>query len=328
MRAGRVLVAVAVMAVSLMAASSASSARLGEPPVITGVPEVGGTLTSSGPGDTGRFRWQRCDPDVAACADGDTNDPDWVNINGAGGQDAQTYTIAAADLGFLIRVVSKDTRLGTQFSASAAVGPVFGVAEPPAEEDVPQHGVQVIGALADGFVRFKPPGQTGFNPLTETTPIPVGSVVDAREGTISVTAATGALGDTTKDQSFKYFRGLFKVLQKPAANSPAIAKLIGKLGCKSSGKSGKKASERLATTSRKRRRRRLWGSGRGRYGTRGKGGTGSVVGTKYLTVEKCGGTLFKVPPQPGEGHGISVDPKGKKKPIFLAPGESYFAKVP
>ena len=325
MRAGRVLVAVAVMAVSLVAASSASSARLGEPPVITGVAEVGSTLTSSSPGDGGRYRWQRCDPDAAACADGDRNDPDWVDINGA---DAKSYTIPAADHGFLIRVLSKDTKLGTQFSASASVGPVFGVVEPPAEEDVPQHGVQVIAELTGGSIRFKPPGQTGFNPLTETTPIPVGSVVDARKGVISVTAATGALGDTTKDQKFKYSKGLFKVLQTPAANSLAIAKLIGKLGCKSKGKGGKKASEALATTSRKRRRRRLWGSGRGRYGTRGKGGTGSVVGTKYLTVEKCGGTLFKVPPQPGEGHGISVDPKGKKKPIFLAPGESYFAKAP
>lgn len=324
-RAGGLLLAAGV-AVGVIAASSVSFAHQGDAPVITGDPVVGSTLTSSSPGAGGLYRWQRCDPSTATCADGSANDADWIDILGAAGHDAQTYTVSAADLGFLIRVLSKDTSLGTKFSASAAVGPVVAAAEPPTVQVAPQHGIQLIADLTGGSVRFKPPGQTGYSQLTSTTPIPVGSIVDARKGRISVTAATGAFGNTTPDQSFEYYKGVFKLLQPAAIDSFAIARLVGKAPCGSSASAGKSASDPRATTSRRRRGGRVWGSGRGKYGTAGSGGTGSVVGTTYVTVEKCGGTYFKVPRQPGVGHGILVHAKGVKKPIFLAPGESYFAE--
>jgi hypothetical protein len=42
------------------------------------------------------------------------------------------------------------------------------------------------------------------------------------------------------------------------------------------------------------RRRRLWGRGRGRYRTSGRYSSGSVRGTKWLTVDSCAGTLTVV----------------------------------
>ena len=325
-RAGALLLAVAALTVALVAAS-ASSARTGEAPVITGDPVVGNTLTSSSAGDSGVYRWQRCDPATADCSAGEANDPDWVDIVDAGGGGVQTYTIPAADLGFHLRVLAKGTSLGEQFVASDPVGPVVAGPEPPAaatQEIVPQHGIQLIGDTTGGSVRFKPPGQTGYNPVTSETLIPVNSIIDARKGRVSLTAATGDFGNTTPDQSFEYYQGIFKILQPAAADSVAVAKVVGKRRCGRSAKSAQ-SSGALAQTA-ARRRGRLWGSGRGRYGTRGRGGTGSVVGTTYVTVEKCGGTYFKVPRQEGEGHGIIVIAKGKKKPVFLEEGESYLAE--
>ena len=76
-----------------------------------------------------------------------------------------------------------------------------------------------------------------------------------------------------------------------------------------------------AVVSRKRRRRRVWGSGSGSYSTAGRGGTGSVRGTTWLTKDTCKGTKFKVT----EGIGITVFDKKKKKKIKLGPGDKYFA---
>jgi len=324
--------AVTFVACSLLASSAAFSSRIGEEPTITGEPVVGETLVSSTPGDSGVYKWQRCDPSTATCEDAGRDDPNWSDIPGAEGPTGQAYTIPSADLGFFIRVLTKDTNLGTQFTPSAPVGPVTSPAAPPppvepaAEEIVPQHGIKLVGQTTGGSVSFKPPGQAGFTPLGAKNTIPVGSIVNTRKGRIGVTAATGEFGNTTPDEAFEYYGGLFKILQPPATNSVAIAKLVGKGRCGASQGSRKVKKGSVAQVSRRRKGRRLWGRGTGRYGTAGRGGTGSVVGTTYLTVEKCGGTFFKVPPQSGEGHGIKVLAKGKKKPVFLAPGERYFAE--
>ena len=40
--------------------------------------------------------------------------------------------------------------------------------------------------------------------------------------------------------------------------------------------------------------RRLWGNGRGRFRTRGRYGAATVRGTKWLTDDRCDGTLVRV----------------------------------
>ena len=302
--------------------ASAFAANPGAPTVITGTPKVGGTLTSSSAGDSALYQWQRCNPSTATCAESDVNDSDWSKISGA---NTQTFTLTAADLGFLIRVLSKDTSLGTQFAASSSVGPVV-AADSPAQEIAPQHGVFLVGNLASGKVQFKPPGQGSFSPLDKTTLIPVGSIINARHGVITLLAATGVFGETTPDQAIQFYEGIFKIKQAPETNSIALAKLVGKPRCGgSSPKSSAASASGGDAVAAARRKRRLWGRGSGSYGTAGRGGTGSVVGTTWLTVEKCAGTFFQVSDDPG-AHGIEVDAKGKKKPVFLGPGESYLAE--
>ena len=322
------LLGISALAGGALVASS-FAAGPGTPTVITGTPKVGETLTSSSAGDSALYQWQRCHPSAATCAEGDANDSDWSKISGA---NAQTFTLTAADQGFLIRVLSKDTSLGTQFAASSSVGPVVAADSPDspgdssAQEIAPQHGVFLVGNLASGEVRYKPPGQSRFTSLTGPTLIPVGSIIDTRRGVITLLAATGVFGETTPDQAIQFYDGVFKIKQAAEADSIALAKLVGKPRCggsspKSSGASAS-GSQAVAAGARK---RRLWGRGSGSYGTAGRGGTGSVVGTRWLTVEKCAGTFFQVSDDPG-AQGVEVDAKGKKKPVFLGPGESYLAE--
>ena len=141
---------------------------------------------------------------------------------------------------------------------------------------------------------------------------------------MKVTAATGKFADTTADTAMTFYDGKIRLQQKGARNAKAIAKLAGKLKCpKEDAEQAKagKSSGPVATTSRK-RRRRVWGSGSGSYGTAGRGGTGSVVGTTWLTQDTCNGTLFRVT----EGIGIKVFDFRLDKKFTLGPGQKYFAR--
>jgi len=305
-----------LLGIAALVAAGDSRAQQGSipPPSISGTPIVGETLTASG---ADNFHWQRC---ASNCT---SEGAVFVDIPGAGGQGFDTYTLTAADLGMWIRVRGKGAPQGTKFVPSAPVGPVL--APPPgvAPEVLPEHGVHLLGSTTEGTTKFKPPGSRKFRIVSGVTVIPVGSVINTRRGTILLIAATGEFGSRNPDDGMEYFDGLFKIKQKDATDAPAIAKLLGKLSCAGDKRGGASASAGgPVAESAGRRRKRLWGRGSGRYGTAGGGGTGSVVGTTWLTKETCNGTFFKVT----EGVGIVVDAKGKKKDVFLEPGESYFAE--
>ena len=318
-------------AATTFAVVASSNARVGDRPIITGDPIVGETLTASG-GDV--YHWQRCDPSVATCVDADANDPNWTSTS----NNTDTYALSSADLGMFIRVIGKGTNLGTQFVSSEPVGPVLARTESGQAAALPQHGISFL-AEPVGNVEYKPAGQKGLRPLSDARLLFVGSIFDTRDGRVKITAAKGNFGDQIPDQTFDYYLGVFKFIQKAATNSDgkakisgkALSKLFGKLSC-SGGASSSSASaasgEPKAFTTRRRRRRRLWGSGSGSYSTSGGGGTGSVRGTTFRAIEKCGGTQFFLPGGQHPGAQVDVFDKNKKKTIELGPGDKYFAQRP
>jgi hypothetical protein len=316
------LVLCATLALTAVLAT-ASGATEGTPPVITGDPVVGATLTSSDAGDSGLYKWQRCDPDPGPCdANAHHGSDSWPDIPGA---TQQSYVIPSADLGFLIRVRAKGTSTGEHWRTSQPVGPV--TAPPPAptatQAPEPEHGVALIGAPVTGTVKIKPPGANGFSVLAGLTQIPVGSIIDTRGSRVELTAATGALGSRSHDKSVQFYAGLFKITQPPLLNAPATAKLVEKLACgpASESKAARASGAGPTAAAAAKRRRKLWGSGSGGYRTQGRGSTGSVVGTTWLTKDTCGGTLTRVT----EGAGVSVFDKETKKNVLVGPGEKYFA---
>jgi hypothetical protein len=312
---------VSVAAATLLL-GAVSAAQTGARPVISGEPIVGHVLTSS-PGPTGQalYKWQGCDPAIADCSDSPNhNDPDWTDLTGES-HTGQSYTIPSSDLGHFIRVLIHDNNLGDQWSTSAPVGPVrLGFGPPP----TPDHGLTVL-AEPKGPVKIKPPGQKGFTPFNEFAELPVDTVFDTRGGKVKITAAVGNFGETTPDNSVDFYGGIFMIKQSPEVDAPAVAKLVEKLRCpKTKGGTAKasSSSEGPVAQSARKRRRRVWGSGSGSYGTAGRGGTGSVVGTTWLTQDTCKGTLFRVT----EGIGIKIFDFGLKKEITLGPGQKYFAR--
>jgi hypothetical protein len=180
----------------------------------------------------------------------------------------------------------------------------------------PVAGSRVNVAPVTGAVRVRPPGSNSFVALEEGASVPVNSVVDATNGVVSLTSATGT-GDG-ESQTGRFWGGRFRVVQSADGDRYTNLVLSG---------SGFKACKRLAargklSASGKRRVRRLWGQDRGgRFRTRGRRGQATVRGTLWLTEDRCDGTLFKV----REGA-ITVKAKGKRKPIVLRAGKRYLAR--
>jgi hypothetical protein len=303
--------------------SASSIATYGPPPVVTGDPVVGETLTSSDVGDSGIFKWQRCDPATTTCNPAAPHGSgSWPDIPDA---TEQSYLIAPEDLGFLIRVRAKGTSTGWQWATSQPVGPVTSPPAPAsaAPEPEPEHGVALIGEPVSGTVKIKLPGTGAFSVLTGLSQIPVGSIIDTRGSRVELTAATGALGSRSPDQSVQFYAGLFRITQPPAPDSPATAKLVEKLVCgpASDSKAARASGAGPTAVAAGKNRRKLWGSGSGGYRTSGRGSTGSVVGTTWLTKDTCGGTLTRVT----EGAGVTVFDKEERKSVLVGPGEKYFA---
>jgi hypothetical protein len=190
----------------------------------------------------------------------------------------------------------------------------------------PEHGISFLMERTAGTIKFKKKGKRRFKRAKKVEQVPFNSVVDTRGGKVQITAATGDYAETTPDESVVFYDGVIRIRQRGKRNAPANAKLLGKLRCPKSAAAQSKAgksSEPVATTSRKRRGRRVWGSGSGNYSTSGQGGTGSVRGTTWLTKDTCHGTFFKVI----EGLGITVHDFGLRKNFALGPGQSYFARI-
>jgi hypothetical protein len=164
-----------------------------------------------------------------------------------------------------------------------------------------------------GKVKVRLPDADHFAELEDDAGLPVGSLVNTRKGAVTLTSAANADGET---QTAVFYGELFQVRQRGSKNPVTELVLKGRKlrGCKR-GKGHK------ASTSRKRKTRRLWGRGKGRFRTRGRHSAASVRGTIWLTEDRCDGTLTKV--RRGE---VAVRDFKRKRTVLVHAGESYLAK--
>lgn len=171
--------------------------------------------------------------------------------------------------------------------------------------------------LVDGTVDLVCPGESGISRLKDFKQIPMGCLINTRNGTANLIASKGSSGE---NQSAHFWGGVFVATQAPGDNQKVELKLAGKRMCERRG--GAKGS---ATISRAKRGggRKLWGSGKGNYKTSGSYGSATVLGTTWLVVDRCdSSTLFKV----SEGT-VWVRDFIKNKLIVLNPGDQYIAKA-
>jgi hypothetical protein len=185
-----------------------------------------------------------------------------------------------------------------------------GTAAPP-----PVLGESVNVDERSGAVTVKVPGSDDFVSLSKVASVPVGSLVDTREGSVALKSALPG-GDT---QSGIFHGGLFEVLQ------PKAAKGLTELRLRGAGPSCAGGGARAATTDkikkRKKHRRALWGRDNGgSFRTRGGSSVATVRGTAWYTEDRCDGTLTRV----SQGS-VSVRDLANHRTVIVRAGHSYLA---
>ena len=192
----------------------------------------------------------------------------------------------------------------------------------------PVLGQEVNVQQVSGTVLINVKGQ-GFVPLSESAPDPRRhrclTRPRARSGcSRPATAAARASRPTSRAD-------LFQVLQARTAKgglTDLVLKGSSFKNCKPvrRGKKGKRVKRRKrgrrASISASRTIRRLSGSGRGRFRTRGRHSSATVRGTKWDTIDRCDGTLTKV-----KRGTVAVRDFRLKKNVIVRAGKSYLARA-
>jgi hypothetical protein len=165
----------------------------------------------------------------------------------------------------------------------------------------------VVVRVVSGKVRIRVPGSNQFVDLTGTEGIPLGSTVDTLSGVVELTSVPKAGGSP---QSARFYEGVFKVTQTGSTTNLTLTEALA--SCRSRGASA------AASTKKK---RHLWGDGKGQFRTAGKYSSATVRGTKWLVQDSCAGTLTRV-----VRGSVRVRDNVKRKTVSVAAGKSYLAK--
>ena len=178
-------------------------------------------------------------------------------------------------------------------------------------------------APVSGTVLVKVSGTSKFVPLSSLQQIPFGSVIEATNGTVSVTTALPG----GKTQTGEFFSGEFILRQ--GANGVVVAELTGGnfsvCPTKRERSHIARASDVLARAAASGSHvvRKLWANAHGKFSTKGNYAAGAVQGTEWLTEDLCDGTLIKV-----TRDKVAVTNLVNHKHVEVKTGRHYLAKAP
>ena len=177
------------------------------------------------------------------------------------------------------------------------------------EAPAPELGRSVNVALVSGTVLVNPKGPTALHKLVGTESIPTGSTVDTRRGRVRLTSAVDTYGNV---RTSEFWAGVFKVRQRRRTNAVTDLILAGKL----------ENCGRASAAARKRKGRRLWGNGKGKFRTRGRRSAALVRGTKWLVYDQCDASTYNAV----RTGTVDVRDFRRKRTIRLKAGEKYIAR--
>jgi hypothetical protein len=183
----------------------------------------------------------------------------------------------------------------------------------------PRLGVSGNVARVSGVVLVRVPPSTAFVPLSSLQQIPVGSVIEATHGRVSVTTAAPHGGTQTGE----FFEGEFVLSQ--GANGLVVATLTGGnfSVCPTARERAHKARASAASASGKHVVRKLWADAHGSFSTKGNYAAGAVAGTEWLTEDLCDGTLIRV-----TRDKVAVTNLVNHHRLTVKVGHTYLAKAP
>jgi 6-phosphogluconolactonase (cycloisomerase 2 family) len=181
----------------------------------------------------------------------------------------------------------------------------------PAQELRPDLGQTLVAEPVSGTVRVRRPGTASFVPLQDVEELPLGSTIDTRRGRVDIATERQKRGG--RIQEGRFYGGLFLVRQRRSDRYVTELVLRGALSrCPAS-----RGSAQAAASS----KRRLWGDGKGRFRTRGRYSSGAVRGTRWLTEDRCDGTLTLVRRGRVKVRDFVLD-----RAVLVRAGERYLAR--
>jgi hypothetical protein len=156
--------------------------------------------------------------------------------------------------------------------------------------------------------------------LSGPVDLPVGSLIDARHGTISLVMATSG----QRTQAATLWSGTFVVHQSKGGQGMTQFSLAGGTfsHCPRSARAGSVHLAMAAAAGGHSRIRSLWAKdNHGHFSTRGQNSVATVRGTRWQTIDRCDGTLTVV----SQGR-VGVRVARGHRTILVTAGHSYLAK--
>jgi virginiamycin B lyase len=222
-------------------------------------------------------------------------------------------------------------RLVASNDAGTAAGPdrTFATATPPAEPSTnepapeqpkaePDFGKTVVVEPA-GTVRVKN-AEGEWQALRSDSELPVGAMIDTRRGQVAL-SSRGCRGGM---QTGRFGGGVFSVRQPRSGCGRVDVYLRGGSfkSCPRLTAGRRHRAGRTASASRSKRVRKLWGRDHGgRFRSHGRHSHATVRGTRWLTVDRCDGTLTKV-----TNGSVAVRDLVRHRTVVVRAGHSYVAK--
>jgi hypothetical protein len=165
-------------------------------------------------------------------------------------------------------------------------------------------------------VLIRIPGTRDFIELRSAETVPIGTVIDARAGTVRLTSATAP---PTKLQTGNFFLGRFQVLQQRSLKGLTDLVIQDKLKrsvCTAQGQNAQtaKLSARILGL--------LRGKAKGHFRTRGQLAAATVRGTEWGVRNRCDGTLVVV-----TRGVVAVRDFTLNKTVIVKTGQTYLAKA-
>ena len=268
------------------ASSGPTAVVLIAPPVAVSAPSLSGsTQLSASTGSwnnsptTFTYQWLQCDATGANCQP----------IPGAM---SSSYVPSASDAGHALRVTV--TATNSSGSTSSTSFPTEAVNEQASLTPPPPPVLDSSTNLnpVSGTILIKIPGSTTFKSVPVGANVPIGSTINAINGTVSITVAL----PNGKTQTGEFYDGEFVLTQAPSGTTIPVLTGGSFNGCPTSGQATAGKNTARAAKSKKKPGtvvRQLWGNAHGNYTTKGRYGSASVSGTIWLVQDRCDGTYIE-----------------------------------
>jgi hypothetical protein len=198
--------------------------------------------------------------------------------------------------------------IGPDAPAAPPVQPPPVQPPPPAPADpAPQFNQTVVVRPVRGVVQVRLRGSTRFVNLTSIDDIPFGATIDTRRGEVELRSVASRAGAV---QSVRLKDGWFRVSFSRGITNFTLNEPLAR------------CSKRASAAQRKRKSRKLWGNGTGRFRTTGNYSAATVRGTRWLVQDTCAGTRTRVK----QGR-VAVRDKVRRRTVVLrGPRGNYLAR--